>query len=71
MRVTVLVTCTIAVAVYTAVRCRCGRRLFDVPGTPFVEVRTLENERERGGIGPVIKCRCDALCEVIEHRKAA
>jgi len=68
--ITVYVTCT--VVVYSVARCKCGRRLLDVPGQVFVEVRTLSSESQRSGRGPTLICpRCKDLCEVIEHRKAA
>jgi hypothetical protein len=73
VNITVLVTCTVTAVVvaYTSVRCRCGRRIMDVPGEVLPEVRVLAKEAHPSGRGRTVRCKCGGVCEVIEHRKAA
>ena len=57
------------VVVYTEVRCpACGRRLFDYPGTPNLDLRIVG--QNASGNGVVVRCKRGAGCgrdiEVIE-----
>ena len=68
----VFVTCTLTaiVVVYTAAYCRaCGHRLLDMPGKLLLETKAVEDRPT--GRGPVVKCRCKRMMEVIEHKVAA
>jgi hypothetical protein len=57
------------VVCYTEVRCpACGRRLFDLPGTPNFDLRIVDENAS--GEGLVIRCKRGSGCgrdiEVIE-----